>query len=182
MSIIGRQKKSRLLRTAGGLALVLSLLFCTWLTGGAVAWGWITHAAQYGTAFRTAGTAVFVLNCGMTAAVMLWLLRRDLAAAVLGTVCALALGGIVLFAVSAAEANGWSGQTEASFGRQAAAVWRRGLSGNFLTLLLLLLLTLTRFFSAEDAALRAERRRIREAEKNVPAPSVLGDRKHDGSK
>ena len=170
------RKKHHLLRTAGGIALVLSLLICTWLTGGAVAWGWIDYADHYGTAFRTAGIAVLFLNCGMTAAVILRRLRCDLPAAVLGTVCGLLHAGIMVWAVWAAELRGWSGQTEASFGRSAASVWRQGLSGNLLTLLLLLVLTLTRYFSADAAAARAERREA----KNAPAPSVLGDRKSDG--
>ena len=156
------------------IALILSLLFCTWLTGGATAWGWIAHADHYGAAFRLAGIAVFAANCGMTAAVLLCLFRRDPAAAVTGTVCGLALLVIMLFAVSAAERNGWSGQTEAHFSRQASAVWRRGLGSNLLTLFLLLLLSLTRFFSADAAAERAARRRRRAEREQAPAPSVLG--------
>lgn len=181
MRIIGRQNRIHLLRTAGCVLLILSLLLGTWLIGGAVAWGWIAHSAHYGTAFRTAGIAVWILNGGMTAAVILCLLRHDAAAAVSGAVCGLCLLGIMLCAISAAETNGWSGQTEASFGRQAAAVWRRGLSGNLLTLLLLLVLSLTRFFSADAAAARAQRRRLREQAADIPAPSILDDRKQDGS-
>lgn len=167
--------KAHPFQTAGRIALILSLLLCTWLTGGAVAWGWIAHAGHYGDIFRLAGIAVFALNTGMTAAVLLHLLRHDLAAAVLGTVCGTALLLIAVLAVSAAERNGWSGQTEASFGRSAAAVWRRGLSGNLLTLLLLLLLTLTRFFSADAAAERAERRRNRLQQEQTAVPSILSD-------
>lgn len=174
MREIGSTKQRHLLRTAGNILLVLSLLFCTWLTGGATAWGWIAHADHYGAAFRTAGIAVFALNCGMTAAVLLCLLRHDLSAAVLGTVSGTALLVIMLLTVSAAERYGWSGQTEAGFSRQASAVWRRGLGGNLLTLTLLLLLSLTRFFSAGAAAERAARRNARAERENEPAPSLLG--------
>lgn len=162
------------LRSAGGVLLVLSVLFCTWVMGGAVAYGWIAHADHYGAAFRTMGSAVFVCSGVMTLGTVLYFCRRDFAAAVCGAAGFLPLLCILLRAMHIAEAQSWSGQTAQSFGRQAADVWRNGLGWNALPFALLMLLALTRYFSADEKSRRAERRRKRD---EAPAPSILGEEK-----
>lgn len=165
----------RVLRILFNFALLLSLLGCTWLLCGAVAAGWIMHADHYGEAFALYGYWLLGLAGGMTAAVILYFCRLDLIAAVLGTVCCVPMAGIVLHAMEIAEQYGWSGQTEQSFGVNAAEVWRSALIPNLFTLGLLLLLTLTRYFSYDARAKRKLRRDAREKEENRPAPSILGD-------
>ena len=79
---------------------------------------------------------------------------------------------ITLRAINTAEVCGWAGQTEARFGVQAAAVWRNGLMWNALTLILLLLLTLTGYFSYEERTRRVQKKQQAE---NLPAPSILAE-------
>ena len=114
---------------------------------------------------------MLALAGGMTAAVILYFCRKDLIAAILGTVCYIPMLCILLRAMQIAEQNGWSGQTEQRFGISAATVWRNACAPNVLTLLLLLALALTRYFSYDAAV---QRRAKREAEDNAPAPSILG--------
>lgn len=162
----------KILRISGNIALVLSLLLLTWLLGGAVAYGWITHADHYGAVFRAYGGWYFAGAGGMTLAAVLYFCRRDLAAAICGAVSYLPVLTVLLRAMNAAEQAGWTGQTEQSFGRSAAAVWRNGMMPCAVTLALLLLLTLTRWFSYDAAVQRRAKRAAADAE---PAPSILGD-------
>ena len=156
----------------GDAALTVTLIFCTWLVTGAVAYGWLSHADHYGSAFRAYGVLMFGF-CGLlTVGVMLYLLRYELPAAVFGGIALAGMLVLMLLAMSAAERNGWSGQTEGSFGRQASVVWRNGILPNLIPVGLLLTLSLTRFFSSDAAA---ERRKKREKEENAPAPSILDD-------
>ena len=163
-------EKYRGLRIAGFLLLVLSLCWC-WVTGAAVAYGWIAHADHYGAAFRGYGITVFIGLGLLTLGTVLCALRRDLAAAVCGAAGALPVFTVLLCAMRKAEENSWSGQTAQSFGRQASEVWRNGLAPVLLPLLLLLILALTRFFSDSARTARAQKRDARE---NRPAPSILG--------
>ncbi|HBI84747.1 MAG TPA: hypothetical protein DDX71_00450 [Ruminococcus sp.] len=160
------------LRIIGNIAMVLSLLLLTWLMGGAVAYGWMAHADHYGAVFRTYSIWYFAGAGGMTFAALLYFCRKDLAAAICGAVSYLPVLTVLLRAMNAAETAGWSGQTEQSFGRNAAAVWRNGMMPCAVTLALLLLLTLTRWFSYDAAVQRRAKREAADAE---PAPSILGD-------
>ena len=165
-------KRRSLLRIVGSILLVLSLLLFVWLLGGAVAGGWIMHADHYGAEFAAFGKWYFALAGAMTLAVILCFLRRDLPAAILGTAAYLPMLGILLKAISIADSYGWSGQTEQSFGRAASTVWRNGMMWNAVPLLLLLLLTLTRFFSYDAIT---QRRAKRNADENRPSPPILSD-------
>ena len=164
-----------MLRIAGGIALIVSLLLCTWLLGGSVAYGWILHSDHYGAEFAAYGKWTLGLAGGMTLAAMLYFLRRDLSAAAVGLLSYLPSLMILLRAMNAAERAGWAGQTEASFGRNAAEVWRNGGMWNAVTLVLLLLLALTRWFSYDAAAARAARRAAKQRAEDAPAPSILSD-------
>ena len=150
----------------------LLLLLFVWLLGGAVAGGWIMHADHYGAEFAAFGKWYFALAGAMTLAVILCFLRRDLPAALLGTAAYLPMLGILLKAISIADSYGWSGQTEQSFGRAASTVWRNGMMWNAVPLLLLMLLTLTRFFSYDAIT---QRRAKRDADENRPLPPILSD-------
>jgi hypothetical protein len=163
---------SSALRITGGVLLAVSLIFCTWIVTGAVAYGWISHADHYGGAFRVYGILILVCCALLTAGAVLYFCRLNLLPAILGGAALLGMLCILLPAMSAAEQNGWSGQTAESFGRQASVVWRNGILRNLIPAGLLLLLSLTRFFSY-DAAVR--RRKRREKQENTPAPSILGD-------
>lgn len=163
-------EKYRGLRIAGFVLLVLSLCWC-WVTGAAVAYGWIAHADHYGAVFRGYGITVFIGLGLLTLGAVLCACRRDLPAAVCGTAGAVPVFTVLLLSMQKAEENSWSGQTAQSFGRQASAVWRNGLAPVLLPLLLLLLLALTRFFSYSA---RTERAQKRDARENRPAPSILG--------
>ncbi len=165
----------KLLRIPGSIALVLSLLVCTWLLTGTISSGWIAHADHYGDAFRTYGCWMLGLAGGMTLAVILYFCRQDLIAAILGVICYVPMLGILLRAMDIAETNGWSGQTERNFGVNASEVWRNGGLPNVLTLILLLLLTLTRYFSYDAAVRRQRKRDAKAAKDNAPAPSILED-------
>ena len=166
------RRQNRALRISGTVLLWLSLIGFVWIMGGAVAYGWLQHADHYGSTFAAFAKWYYVLAGGMTAAAVLYAFRRDLIAALLGIVSYVPMLGILLRAISIAEENGWTGQTEQSFGRNAATVWRNGMMWNAVPLLLLLLLTLTRFFSYEAAA---QRKAKREAAESRPAPSVFDD-------
>ena len=149
------RREHRALRITGNVLLIITLLLFVWLTGGAVAYGWIIHANSYGAAFAEYGRCYFAAAGIMTLGTVLYYLRRDLPAA--------------------AEENGWAGQTEQSFARTAASVWRDGMMWDFVPLILLLLLTLTRFFSYDASVKRAEKRAAREQAENASAPSILAD-------
>lgn len=155
------------LRIIGNIALVLSLLLLTWMLGGAVAYGWMLHADHYGAAFDAYGKWYFAGAGGMTLAAVLYFCRKDLPAAICGAVSYLPMLTVLLRAVNAAEDYGWSGQTEMSFALRASEVWRSGMAPGAATLILLLLLTLTRWFSYEAAVQRRTKR-------DAPAPSILG--------
>ena len=135
-----QKKKPHPVRILLHIALVISLLFCTWLMPGAVAYGWLTHAGHYGNEFVVYGQWVFILSVFMTAAVGLYFFRKRLAAAVVAVLSYLPSLWILLRAMNRAEQAGWSGQTEASFGLRAAEVWRNGMMWQFLTLFLLVVL------------------------------------------
>ena len=162
------------LRTAGLIVLIVTLLFCVWLTGGAVAYGWISHADHYGSEFAAYGRFYYILGGLMSLGAALYLFRLDLPALILDVCAYVPMLVILLRAMNTAEENGWSGQTEASFGRQAAAQWRNGMMWNAVPFLLLAVLSLTRFLSQDERVRRAEERRARERELNRPAPSLLG--------
>lgn len=158
----------RALRCVGNVLLVLSLLLFVWVTGGAVAYGWILHADSYGAAFAAYGRLYFAAAGLMTLAAVCYFVRLDLPAAAMGGVSYVTMLLLLLKAIGIAEKNGWAGQTEQSFARTAASVWRSGMMWDFIPLLLLLLLTLTRFFSYEASVQRAQK-------KNASAPSILAD-------
>lgn len=143
--------------------------------GGAVAYGWLIHAGHYGAPFSALAKWYFACAGGMTIAVILYLCRRDLAAAILGTASWIPMLTVLLKAMHLAEINSWSGQTERSFARNASEVWRNGMMWNAVPLMLLLLLTLTRYFSYDAAVGRKKRRQKREARRYAPAQSILED-------
>lgn len=163
------------MRTLGCTALVISLLLFVWLMGGAVAYGWLLHADHYGAPFAAFAKWYFACAGGMTIAVILYLCKRDLIAAILGTACWIPMLTILLKAMNLAEINNWSGQTERSFARNASEVWRNGMMWNAVPLILLLALTLTRYFSYDAAVRRKNRRQKREEIRNAPAQSILED-------
>ena len=169
------QPKHRGLRILGGIVLIASLLFCVWLMGGAVAYGWISHADHYGAAFAAYGKWYYVSAGCMTAAVILYYCRQDLCAAILDVLAYVPMLVLMLTAMNRAETNDWVGQTEASFGRSAAQVWRNGMMWNALPFALLLILALTRYFSYDAAVRRREKRAEKERKLNMAAPSILGD-------
>ncbi|MBQ8922810.1 MAG: hypothetical protein IJ060_11755 [Oscillospiraceae bacterium] len=160
------------LRIAGGIVLIVSLLFCVWLMGGAVAYNWLAH--DYGKAIGFFGRCYFVLAGIMTAGVVLYFCRRDLLALIFDAASYLPMRLFLLIAMQKAEKNGWSGQTEASFGVQAAEKWHTGMMWTALPFLLLLVLALTRFRSQDEKVRRHAKRQLREKERNRPAPSILG--------
>ena len=162
------------LRTAALIVLLVTLIFCVWLTGGAVAYGWINHADHYGSAFAVYGKAYYFLGGLMSLGAVLYLFRLDLPALILDVCAYVPMLVILLRAMNTAEENGWSGQTEASFGRQAAQAWRNGMMWNAIPFLLLAALTLTRFFSQDEKVRRHEKHIAKERERNRPAPSILG--------
>ena len=168
-------KQQKLLRTAGAVLLVLSLGAFVWLTGGAVACGWILHADHYGAAFAAYGKLYFAAAGVITAGVILYLCKKDLPAMLCGAAGWLTTLILLLKAIGIADENGWTGQTEQSFGRNASAVWRNGMMWNFVPLLLLLMLCLTRWLSDDAKAARAAKRAEKEQAENAPAPSVLAD-------
>ena len=130
------------LRTAGGIVLIVSLLFCVWLMGGAVAYNWLAH--DYGSTIRFFGKCFFFLAGVMTAGVILYFCRLDLPALILDAASYIPIRFFLLIAMQKAEENGWSGQTEASFGVQAAEKWHSGMMWTALPFLLLFVLALTR--------------------------------------
>lgn len=163
------------LRITGTVLLIVSLLLCVWVMGGAVAYGWILHADHYGAAFAAYGKCYFALAGGMTLAVILYLFRQDLPAMILGALSYVPMLTLMLKAIGIAEEYGWSGQTEQSFGRNASMVWRNGMMWNAATLILLLILCLTRWLSYDAAAKRAKKRAEKSAAENAAAPSILAD-------
>ncbi len=160
------------LRIAGGIVLIVSLLFCVWLMGGAVAYNWFAH--DYGKAIRFFGKCYYVLAGMMTAGVILYFCKCDLPALILDAAGYVPIRIFLLIAMQKAEKNGWSGQTEASFGLQAADKWHTGMMWTALPFLLLLVLALTRFRSQDEKVRRHAKRQLRENERNRPAPSILG--------
>lgn len=152
----------------------MTLLLFVWLMSGAVAYGWILHSDHYGAAFDAYGKCYFGFAGAMTLAVLLYYFRRDLWAAVLGLMSYLLMLWLLLKATGLADEYGWTGQTEQSFGRNAATVWRNGMMWNAVPFLLLMLLCLTRFFSYEAASKRAQKRAEKAAAENASAPSILG--------
>ena len=177
MKVVSISKKKQpaagALRMTGTVLLILSLLLLTWLLPWQGSKGWLLHADNYGAGFRI--SAYLVRGCSglVTAGVLLYLLRKDLIAAVLGTVSGVTVLAVLLRAMQIAEERGWSGRTEASFGLQAATVWRNGLAPSFATVVLLLLLALTRYFSLSERALRQQKRDAKERAENASAPSIL---------
>ena len=163
-------EKHRNLRIIGNILLVLSLGVC-WVTGGAVAYGWIAHADHYGAAFRGYGIGALIGLGLLTLGTVLCFCRLRLSAAIVGTAGFLPAMGILLRAMRLAEENSWSGQTAQSFGRQASAVWRNGMAPMLFPYLLLMLLALSAYFSYAERSARAEKRRQRDEQ---PAPSILG--------
>ncbi len=162
------------LRTAALLVLAVTLLFCVWLTGGAVAYGWIEHADHYGSEFAAYGKIYYAAGGLMSLGAALYLFRLDLPALILDVCAYVPMLVILLRAMNTAEENGWSGQTEASFGMQAAEKWRNGMMWNAVPFLLLAILSLTRFFSHDARVQRHERFMEKERERSRPAPSILG--------
>ncbi len=160
------------LRTAGSIVLIVSLLFCLWLMGGAVAYNWAAH--DYGKAIGFFGKCYFVLAGVMTAGTVLYFCKYDLAAMILDAASYIPIRIFLLIAMQRAEENGWSGQTEATFGVQAAEKWHAGMMWTALPFLLLLVLALTRYRSQEEKVRRHAIRQMREDKRNQPAPSILG--------
>lgn len=156
------------LRLTGSLLLLCTLLLFVWLTGGAVAAGWMLHADHYGTVFRGLATGYFICAVLMTAAVILHFCKADRIAAVLGAVSYLPMPLILRHAVNIAEQSGWVQNIDPKFYASAADAFRSGMRWTWIPALLLLILSLTRAFSAE-----AKQRRAAESER--PAPSILAD-------
>ena len=167
-------RAGKIFRVLGCVALVLSLLVCTWLMNGMTAYGWMLNSGSYGAAFSAYGGWTLALAGGMTVAVVLCLCKIDLPAAILGTGCYAGMLCILLRVLHIAEEYGWSGQTEKSFGITAAEVWKNACTPNILTVLLLLILTLTHFFSYDAAVRRKQKRDRKNQRENAPAPSILG--------
>ena len=159
------------LRIIGNILLYLPLLWFGMQTV-LIAYGWIVHANSYGAVFATYGWLLVAAMVGMTAATVCYTCKKDLAAVIAGSVSGLLLLIVGTMAIGAAKRAGWSGQTEATFGKMAYRVWRDGLFGNLWTFLLLMGLSLTRYCSYDARTARAKRRREQET---APAPSILGD-------
>lgn len=157
-----RNKKA--LRRSGGILLVITLLYFVCLTGGAVAAGWYLHADHYGAAFRCMALIYAVCAGGMLIAAVLYFCRKDLAAAVLSAVSWLPMPFLLLHAVNTAERMGWYKTLDARGRFGAAEAFRDGMMWNFVPLLILLLLALTR---------RAGERKAADAE---AAPSILSSK------
>ena len=160
-------KFPNVLRTLGAMLLLFSLAAFVWLTGGAVAYGWMLHADHYGAAFSAYGKIYFAAAGLMTAGSVLYFCKKDLPAILCGTAGWLTTLILLLKAIGIADENGWVGQTEQSFGRNASAVWRNGMMWNFIPLLLLLALALTRWLSYDAKVRRAQKRAAQNAAENV---------------
>lgn len=166
-------RRRHILRTIGNALLIASLLVFPCCLTGLVCSGWISHADHYGAEFRTYGIWMLLLSGGMTLAVILYCLHKDLAAAICGALSYLPGLALMGHAVQIAEQMGWTGQTAANFGKNAADVWTNGLAGNAIPFVLLLLLSLTRFLSYDEILRRAEHKAQKIAKDNAPAPSIL---------
>jgi hypothetical protein len=168
------RKRQSGLRTAGSIVLPVALLFCVWLTGGAVAYGWLSHADHYGADFALFAKSYYTAGGLMTLGVLLYYLRQDLPALILDVLAYVPMLVILIQAIRRAEENGWSGQTEATFGLTAAQAWRNGMMWTVIPFLLLAVLAITRFLSQDEKERRQARRDAKEQAANQPAPSLLG--------
>lgn len=157
-------------RVPAGILLAVTLGFFVLVMTGAVAAGWLMHADHYGAAFRVYGILALAAAAVLTLSAVLCLLRFDRPALILAAAGYLPLLVIMLLAVGRAEAAGWAGQSAASFGRTAASVWRNGMIWDFVPFLLVLLLSLTRYFSYDNRQHRA----AKSAETAAAAP-ILSD-------
>lgn len=164
----------RWLRTIGNVLLVIALIVFPLFLSSLVAAGWLINAESYGAPFHAYGIWMLILEGVMLAAVVLYFCKCDIAAVIAGILSYLPMLWITLNAVSIAEENGWSGQTAASFGRNAFTVWRDGLVGNAVPFALLLILAISRFLSYDAVVRRQQRKDAKEAERNQKAPSILG--------
>ena len=158
----------RFLRPAGNVLLICSLLLFVWLTGGAVAAGWLMHADHYGAAFRGFAVGYYICAVLLTAAVILYFCKADRIAALLGAAAYLPMPLILLRAMHIAEQNGWVQNLDPKFYAGAAEAFRSGMMWTWIPALLLLILSLTRAFSYDERQKRA-------AEAARPAPSILAD-------
>ncbi len=162
------------LRRIGNIVLVISLLIFPLFLSSLIASGWLMHADHYGAPFQAFGIWMLICEALLTVAVILYFCKRDLAAAVLGSGSYLPMLYITMRAVELAREQGWTGQTAANFGQNAFAVWRDGLLGNIIPVVLLLVLAITRYLSYESVVRRKQRKEEKLRADQQKSPSILG--------
>lgn len=162
------------LRIVGNILLVITLIVFPLFLSSLVAAGWLINAESYGAPFFAYGVWLLIFEGVLLLAVILYFCKLDMAAIIGAVISYLPMLWITMKAVSIAEKNGWVGQTEESFGRNAFTVWRDGLIGNAVPVALLLLLAATRYLSYEAVVKRQQKKDRKKAEENRKAPSILG--------
>ncbi len=162
------------LRIAGNILLVITLIIFPLFLSSLVAAGWLINAGSYGAPFLAYGVWLLIFEGTLLISVILYFCKLDMAAILGAVISYLPMLWITMKAVAIAEENGWVGQTEESFGRNAFAVWRDGLIGNAIPVALLLLLAVTRYLSYDAVVRRQQKKDRKKAEENRKAPSILG--------
>lgn len=162
------------LRIVGNILLVATLIVFPLFLSSLVAAGWLIHAESYGAPFFAYGVWLLIFEGVLLLTVILYFCKLDMAAILGAVISYLPMLWISMKAVSIAEENGWVGQTEESFGRNAFTVWRDGLIGNVIPVALLLLLATTRYLSYDAVVKRQQKKDRKKAEENRKAPSILG--------
>lgn len=162
------------LRIVGNILLVATLIVFPLFLSSLVAAGWLINAESYGAPFFAYGVWLLIFEGVLLIAVILYFCKLDMAAIIGAVISYLPMLWITMKTVAIAEENGWVGQTEESFGRNAFTVWRDGLIGNAIPVALLLLLAVTRYLSYEAVVKRQQRKDRKKAEENRKAPSILG--------
>ncbi len=162
------------LRITGNILLIATLIIFPLFLSSLVAAGWLINAESYGAPFFAYGVWLLIFEGVLLIAVILYFCKLDMAAIIGAVVSYLPMLWITMKAVAIAEENGWVGQTEDSFGRNAFTVWRDGLIGNVIPVVLLLLLAVTRYLSYDAVVKRQQKKERKKAEENRKAPSILG--------
>ena len=171
----GNSRLSLVLRRIGNVLLVISLLVFPLFLSSLIASGWLMHADHYGAPFQSFGIWMLICEGLLTVAVILYFCKLDLAAAVLGSGAYLPMLYITMRAVELAQEQGWTGQTAANFGQNASAVWRDGLLGIAIPVMLLLILAITRYLSYESVVRRKQRKEAKLHAEQQKAPGILGE-------
>ncbi len=162
------------LRIAGNILLVITLIVFPLFLSSLVAAGWLINAESYGAPFFAYGVWLLIFEGVLLLAVILYFCKLDMPAILGAVISYLPMLWISMRAISIAEENGWGGQTEESFGRNAFTVWRDGLIGNAIPVVLLLVLAVSRYLSYDAVVRRQQKKARKKAEENRKAPSILG--------